>query len=74
VHQVGFSLHGYIEMHGQKNIKCMPSTEAGHFFISGMLHPMSQVTQTAGNSILSQVYCITLASLGSWLLFVAVLS
>jgi hypothetical protein len=23
VHQVGFSLHNYIEMHGQQNIKCM---------------------------------------------------
>jgi len=71
VHQVGFSLHNYI---GQQNIKFMPSNEAGQFFVSVMLHPMSQITQTALNCMFGQVCYITLACLDSWLLFLVVLS
>jgi len=44
VHQVGFSLHEYIETHCHQNIKFMPSIDANHFFISVVLHPMSQIT------------------------------
>jgi len=52
----------------------MPSNEAGQFFVSVMLHPMSQITQTALNCMFGQVCYITLACLDSWLLFLVVLS
>ena len=41
MHQVGFSLHDYIEMHGQQNIKCInavPTEQISLKFCLGDLH------------------------------------